>query len=346
LKGLFVAARIQGRAIFVSRRSIGVLAVSDTSNGTIEYSRRAFLRNGTLILLSTGATLVCGELGHGQIRDGQTDDGPIQSLCGVEGESAQFTFGLVTDLHYADKKESGSRYYRESLAKLRVAATEFETEKPEFVVSLGDIIDSADALEEEKGHLDKVVAELAKLPGKKYYVLGNHCVHNLTKSEYLKGVEQEKSAFSFDAGGYHFVVLDACFREDGKPYQRNNFKWTDSNIPKQQIDWLAKDLSQTKKQTIVFVHQRLDTTNNHGIKNAKDVRQVLEDSGKTLAVFQGHSHANSYKEIEGIHYCVIAAMVEGSGKRNNAFASVKLSKKGALEVHGFGKQEEYEWTAS
>src|SRR5262245_48118577 len=32
-------------------------------------------------------------------------------------------------------------------------------------------------------------------------------------------------------GGVHFVVLDACFRDDGKPYERKNSKWTDSNIP-------------------------------------------------------------------------------------------------------------------
>ena len=35
----------------------------------------------------------------------------------------------------------------------------------------------------------------------------------------------------FDRGGFHFVVLDACFRSDGVPYGRKNFKWTDTKIP-------------------------------------------------------------------------------------------------------------------
>ena len=52
----------------------------------------------------------------------------------------------------------------------------------------------------------------------------------------------------------------------------------------------------------MFAHQRLDVTNDYCIKNATDVRKVLEASGKVLAVFQGHNHKNDYNEIGGIHY--------------------------------------------
>lgn len=136
-------------------------------------------------------------------------------------------------------------------------------------------------------------------------MLGNHCVGTLKKDEFLGGVEQEKSHYSFDRGGFHFVVLDSCFRGDGEPYGRKNFKWTDANIPAAELEWLKADLKATDKPVIVFAHQRLDVSNNHGVKNNADVRKILEASSSVLAVFQGHSHKNDLKEIGGIHYCTL-----------------------------------------
>ena len=42
--------------------------------------------------------------------------------------------GLLTDLHYADKKPAGTRYYRETLDKLAEAAERFKKDGPAFVV--------------------------------------------------------------------------------------------------------------------------------------------------------------------------------------------------------------------
>jgi len=36
----------------------------------------------------------------------------------------------------------------------------------------------------------------------------------------------------------------------------------------------------------VFAHQRLDVTNNHGVKNNADVRKVFEASGKCWRCFK------------------------------------------------------------
>jgi hypothetical protein len=69
-----------------------------------------------------------------------------------------------------------------------------------------------------------------------------------------------------------FVVLDACFRDDGKPYQRKNSKWTDANVPAAELDWLKHDLKGTDKRVVVFAHQRLDVANSYGVKNAAEVR--------------------------------------------------------------------------
>jgi len=301
--------------------------MNDLDIATHSLNRRAFVRNGSLFLLGTGV----GSL-H------------AASLFAKQAEQKRVRVGLVTDMHYADKAPAGSRHYRESLTKLEEAAERFQKHKPDFVVELGDFIDAADDVETEKKYLRRINKDFAALPGKKHYVLGNHCVHTLTKDEFLGGVGQKKSYYSFDAGGFHFVVLDSCFRGDGKPYGRKNFEWTDPNIPAQEIEWLKADLKSANGQTIVFAHQRLDVSNHYGVKNAAEVRKVLEESEKVLAVFQGHSHRNALKDINGIHYCVMVAMVEGSGDENNGYSTMDILEGGTIRITGFRKQKNYAWS--
>tara|TARA_R110002096_G_scaffold147671_2_gene307600 strand:+ start:1692 stop:2396 length:705 start_codon:yes stop_codon:yes gene_type:complete len=229
------------------------------------------------------------------------------------------------------------------VTKLAEARRYFDQAEPEFIVELGDFIDAADSVEVELGYLARIQNEFAQLPGQKHYVLGNHCVDTLTKQEFLSGVGQKQSYYSFDAGGFHFVILDSCFRGDGVPYERKNFEWTDPNVPDQELEWLAADLEQAEGKVVVFAHQRLDVTTHHGVKNAAEVRQILEKAGKVLSVFQGHSHQNDYREIAGIHYCTLVAMVEGSGAENNGYATMDLYANGTIRITGQRNQQNYDW---
>jgi alkaline phosphatase len=251
--------------------------------------------------------------------------------------------GLVTDLHYADKAPAGTRHYWETLSKLEEAATKFAEDRPTFVVELGDLIDAADSVDLEQRYLKTINGKFSAICKDRHYVLGNHCVDTLTKDEFLGGVQQEKSYYSFDRNGFHFVVLDSCFRSDGEPYGRKNFHWADANLPAAEIEWLKADLTATDKPVIVFAHQRLDVNNDHGVKNSADVRQILEASGRVLAVFQGHSHQNDLTEIGGIHYCTLVAMVEGSGTKNNGYSLMEIEPNGTIHLTGFRKQKSYDW---
>jgi len=292
-----------------------------------KLTRRAFTAGTALVLAGT-------------VLDGSPQR---RLMADDEKHRSRVCFGLITDLHYADRDPAGSRYYRQTLAKLDKACEQFERDRPDFVVELGDFIDAADTVEGERAYLARVNEHFTKLPGRHYYVLGNHCVYTLTKDEFLDEVGLKKSYYSFDMGGLHFIVLDACFRSDGQPYGRNNFQWTDSNVPANELDWLRADLKRTDKPTIVFIHQRLDVGQPYGVKNAADVRKVLEAPKRVLAVFQGHYHKNAHKEIAGIHYCTIAAMVEGSGEQQNAFATVDVFEDNSIRVTGYDKQESYRW---
>lgn len=287
-------------------------------------TRRTLLQNGTLVLLSSALA-------------------PARAF--TEETGSPLKIGLITDLHYADKPAAGTRYYRETLGKLEAAGGQFKQDKVAFVVELGDLIDAADSVQTELQYLTMIDREFSQICADRHYVLGNHCVDTLKKEEFLESVGQAKSYYSFDRSGIHFVVLDACFRSDGRPYGRNNSVWTDANIPPIELEWLTADLKSTNHPVIVFAHQRLDVSNDHGVNNCAAVRQVLEASGNVLAVFQGHSHQNDVKDIHGIHYCTLVAMVEGSGPDNNGYSTVSIAGNGTIEVEGFRKQHDYRWTS-
>jgi len=287
-----------------------------------QIGRRAFLKHGTLFLAAAANT---------------------RALLADAAKQEPICFGLITDLHHADKPPAGTRYYRETLGKLAEAAKQFERDKLAFVVELGDFIDAADTPEIELGYLERVNRDFKRIADDRHYVLGNHCVDMLTKDEFLGAIGREKSFYSFDRGGWHFVVLDSCFRSDGQPYGRKSSDWKYANIPADQLEWLAADLAANKRLTIVFAHQRLDEGGVHAVRNAAEVRRILEKSGNVQAVFQGHSHQNDYQDLAGIHYCTLVAMIEGSGPENNGYSTVELTPSGDIRLTGFRQQQSRHW---
>ena len=283
-------------------------------------TRRAFVHDSTLFLAASGMASIA-PAAHALSSD----------------IAPSLRVGLITDLHHADKDPSGTRHYRQTSSKLREAIAKFVDLKTDLVIELGDLIDAAPSVETELGYLNTIGKLLNCAPGDKHYVLGNHCVDTLTKHEFLLSVGQQKSYYSFDQAGWHFVILDGCFNSDGTPYERGNSKWNNANISSAQLDWLRSDLNVNQLPTVVFVHQRLDDSGPHTIKNAVEVRTILRD-GNVVAVFQGHSHANDHTEIDLVHYVTQVAMVEGSGEANNGYSILELMSDGSLRLVGFRKQ--------
>ena len=280
-------------------------------------SRRAFLRQSTLCLagFATGPLLAADDTAKPLLR-----------------------VGLMTDLHYADKESTRTRFYREALGKLDEAVEVMNREKPEVVVELGDFIDQGDSVEQEIEWLKKMESHFAKLTMPRYYVLGNHCVGTLKKSEFAANTKGTGGHDRFEAGGVTFLILDACFRSDGVSYERKNFDWKDTNLPEAELAWLDGELRKASGPVVVFAHQRLDEDKAHAVRNADAARAILEKSGKVLAVFQGHSHKNDYQQIRGIHYTTLVAMVEGSGAENNGYALLDVMADSSLRLRGFRRQ--------
>lgn len=286
-------------------------------------SRRAFLQQGTLCLAG---------LGLGDTLAAETSAQPLLRV------------GLMTDLHYADKEPTKTRFYREALGKLDEAVDYMNRETPALVVELGDFIDQADSVDREIEWLIEMEKHYARLAMPRHYVLGNHCVGTLSKAEFARHTKSTGGHESFESAGVTFLILDSCFREDGTPYERKNFHWQDANVPPPELAWFERELERATGPVVVLAHQRLDLDKSHSVRNAAEVRSLLEKSGKVLAVFQGHSHKNEYQQIGGIHYTTLVAMVEGSGQENNAYAMLEVMRDSSLRLLGSRRQATRELT--
>lgn len=255
-------------------------------------------------------------------------------------------FGIVTDSHYADTDMRDNRYYRESTDKMSECVDLMNDQRVDFLIELGDFKDQDEPAVEERtiSHLQTIEQVFQKFNGPKYHVLGNHDVDSISKEQFLKNITNTKiktksTYYSFDCKGIHFIVLDANFLADGTPYEHGNFAWNNTFIPQTELDWLARDLDETKSPSIVFCHQQLGGNSGTCVRNAQEVRNILEKSGKVLASFDGHRHNGGYSYIEGIHYYTLKAVVDGSGKKNNAYAVVEILPDKNITVTGYYKAE-------
>lgn len=299
-------------------------------NNTWTLSRQKFLKAGcsAALLLATGVSSACKKTNRTALR-----------------------VGLVSDTHYADRSPAGIRYYRESMTKFQECVTRMNEEQVDLMVHVGDFKDEDPEPTEARtlSFVRDLESAYAQFKGPRYHVLGNHDIDSISKKQFLDqventGIDSSASYYSFDKQGYHFIVLDATFRQDGVSYDKGNFVWTDTFIPQDQLDWLKKDLNATEKPTIVFVHQLLDSeqTVEHIVKNAAAVRLILEESNKVLAVFQGHQHDGGYHEINGIHYYTLKAVVDNSGPENNSYAILEIQANGDLMVKGYRRESDTE----
>ncbi|MEI7947671.1 MAG: metallophosphoesterase [bacterium] len=247
-------------------------------------------------------------------------------------------FGIVTDTHYADVDARGGRAYRDGLKLMRECVETMNQEKVDFLIELGDFKDQDNPPVEAKTltYLKTIESEFVKFTGPRYHVLGNHDMDSLSKTAFLASVEntgipKEKSYYAFLHKGIQFIVLDANFKRDGTPYDKGNFDWKDANIPKEEMEWLKKTLSEHKGKAMVFVHQRLDSDGAAiCVRNAAEVRQVLADSKRVVAVFSGHDHPGAQRVMDGIQYYTLRWLTSG-------YAIVEVNSESLLTVKGFGR---------
>lgn len=220
-------------------------------------------------------------------------------------------FGIVSDVHKDLIPDADQR--------LETFINHAIDKKVDFIIQMGDFCFGET---KNKGFLN--IWEQFK--GPKYHVLGNHDMDKNSKEEMLDFLGMPKTYYSYDVGGYHFIVLDANFLyQDGKfiDYKHANFYVEDSVITfidKEQIEWFKADLAATQLPTIIFCHQSLW----HGVKNRLTLQKIMEiHHEKVICSLNGHDHIDYHFKQKEIDYIGINSMsyqwVSGKYESNKRF---------------------------
>jgi predicted phosphodiesterase len=155
-------------------------------------------------------------------------------------------------------------------------------------------------------HKDAIISLFRDFEKPGYHVIGNHDCDMCTKEEVLAyyGVSY-KPYYSFDRGGFHFVVLDpnyCCLNGKCVSYQNGNYFDAEGDLPylpPEQLTWLREDLSGTPYPSVLFSHQRLMAGRN-GIRNADALGQILADApNRVVLALNGHEHMDNLQKVDG-----------------------------------------------
>lgn len=239
-------------------------------------------------------------------------------------------FGVVADPHFSKQKQIYNRFPSLSKEKMKAAVEEWRRQKVSFIVCLGDLINAVNDLEEDTQSATEISAILRSAGVPVFCVMGNHDIEGFSREQFTAITGFQAPPFSFVNHGYKFIFLDANYGQDGNDYEQK-MDWTDSAIPEMQCRWLEEELRTSCETVLIFVHQNLDLRSKEGeedphvIKNATEVRRILEGSGRVKAVFQGHFHKGYRQEISGIPYFTVPAMCEGNDEGQNAFGVARIS---------------------
>ena len=197
-----------------------------------------------------------------------------------------FTFAILSDIHMNNPKSAAGGDVVN--ARLMQAIAELNEAQPDFVVLLGDLVEStADTYARDYQMIQDIFVGHAKFPV--FGVMGNHDGQVVGD---VSGFEMWRSRFgplyySFDLGLWHFVV--------GNTYDHPTHPSDNGFVGAEQISWIEADMAEAfarGRRIAAFVHH-----------NPFDNRWVFLDEGRqefaqTLLrggaryVFAGHRHSD------------------------------------------------------
>lgn len=226
-------------------------------------------------------------------------------------------------------------------------------DEPDLVVNLGDVLEDQDGATDRRNY-ETFAATLDSIGKPVVHVAGNHDTVFLSDDDLLSiwnarprpDFEEgpEVLSYSLDLDPLHIAVLRSVERKD-----------QDVRLPEAQLQWLEADLARSSRPALVFVHHPLSEMRLEGnrwfekaphicrVAERRRVREIIEASGKVLAVFNGHVHWNHFDVIAGIPYLTLQSLTENldddaPGRPARAHAVVDIDER-RLVCHVRGEHE-------
>ena len=282
----------------------------------------------------------------------------VSTSRGAEtGEIPLVSFGLITDVQYADAEPAGERHFRESIPKLKAAAADLAREKLPFSLHLGDVIDS------DFTSFAVVLPLFAGLGHPVRHLLGNHdfSVEDAEKSRVVSTLGMPADYYSFRSSGVRFVMLDtndvSTYKHpQGSPESQAaekflvelsaacpaNAKPWNGGVSATQLAWLEKELTAAdaaREPVIVCGHHPLLSEEGHQAWNNREILAVIERHSSARAYFCGHNHAGGQVVRNGIPYITFKSILHEPGV--TAYSVIRLFAD-RLVIEGRGREKSRE----
>ncbi len=224
-----------------------------------------------------------------------------------------FRFAIVSD------RTGGMRggVFKEAIGKLNIL-------QPEFVLSVGDLIDGyTEDPEVWNAQWDEFDGMINNLEMPFYYVAGNHD----TSNELLTNVWQARHGRDY----YHFKYKDVLF------LALNTDEIKNGGISKDQIQYFQKVLAENNdvRWTLIFMHRPLWSYGD--TQGYSEVEKAL--GSRNYTVFSGHHHFYQFKMHNGMEHFTLATTGGGSDMRNpdvgefDHITWVTMKEKGPVTAH-------------
>ncbi len=284
----------------------------------------------------------------------------VSSVSSVFGETAveagkpMLTFGLITDVQYADADPNGERHYRDSLPKLKAAVAWLAKRNLPFTLHLGDFIDRDFSAFGAVGPL------LRELGHPVWHLLGNHD-YTVTDGEKCRVVSELGMAhdyYEFHHPGVRFLMLDTNDQSTykhpaGSPHaleglatleklvvgKSNAAKPWNGGVSDAQLEWLERELTAAdlaKEMVMLCGHHPLLPADGNQLWNHEAVIAVIDRHPCVAAFFNGHQHDGAEVIRNGVPYITFKSVLHEPGV--NAYSAIRLFPD-RLEIEGNGREK-------
>ncbi|MDB5492427.1 MAG: calcineurin-like phosphoesterase family protein [Micavibrio sp.] len=266
------------------------------------------------------------------------------------------SFGVVTDIHYGfdqgNKKGSQApRLLENFFRRANKIGVDFTVDLGDRVIYQGRETNLAFTREagyaRDMSYLAKVKEHFNKAAAPHYSVNGNHDLGHMSANDNARILGMPETSYSHDIKGVHFVFWNPNVRVDAN---------REMHATAQDLQWLKDNLAKTANPAVIFCHIPFDDQNETPYVDkddptkwifpsfyaeSKEIRKILEDSGKVIECHFGHLHRNRHSTINGIHYFEHQSLVqknENTGHARNASYIVTIDLDNAeTRIRGFGK---------
>lgn len=273
----------------------------------------------------------------------------------ARGESSAsgplLSFGLITDVQYADADPIGERHYRESLPKLKEAAADLAKQKLPFSLHLGDVIDR------DFASYATVLPLLEPLGHPVRHLMGNHdfSIPDGKKPEVAKLLGMPADHYAFTISGVRFVMLDtnemSLYKHGKGSPEHEASKEALAALAKKgkvspnnggpsagQLAWLEKELAEAdaaRTPVIVCGHHTVLPEAGHNAWNRKPLVETILRHRSARAYFCGHHHAGAQVIVEGVPFITFKSLLHEPGV--TAYSVVRLFDD-RLVIEGRGRE--------